>query len=83
MRDVREPTSVNTPAVPAFGRWANIVAIPRWRGFRHVLQVVVNERTRRDIRRLCTGLSTDLLDNRSETEACGEPRSMHCADGNL
>ncbi len=81
MRDEREPPDLNTPAVPALGWRASAVRAARWLRFRHVRQVVVNERAVRDMRRLCTGLSTDFLDNGSDTEARGEPRAMHCADG--
>jgi hypothetical protein len=46
--------------------------------------VVVNERNVRDVRRLCTGLSTDFLDNPIGTEARGEPRTAQCRRiGNL
>ena len=78
MRDERELISLNTPAVPALGRWASVSRIARWRGFRHVRQVAENERAARDARRLCTGLSTDFLDNPLDTKARGENRAMHC-----
>ena len=81
MRDERELISLNTPAVPALGRWASVSRIARWRGFRHVRQVAENERTRREARRLCTGLSTDFLDNPIDTEAQGEQRAVQCAGG--
>ena len=79
MRDERELISLNTPAVPALGRWASVSRIARWRGFRHVRQVAENERTRREARRLCTGLSTDFLDNPIDTKARGEKRAVQCA----
>ena len=79
MRDERELISLNTPAVPALGRWAIALRAARWRGFRHVWQVAENERTRRDARRLCTVLSTDFLDNPIDTKARGEKRAVQCA----
>ena len=84
MRDERELLPLNTPAVPALGRRASALRAARWLGIRHVRQVVVNERTVRDVRRLCTGLSTDFLDNPIDTEARDEQRAVQCSRiGNL
>ena len=84
MRDERELLHLNTPAVPALGRRASALRAARWRGIRHVLQVAVVERIVRDARRICTGLSTDFLDNPIGTEARDEQRAVQCSRiGNL